>query len=654
MKVYYQSIGKSLSIGIALFGAWSLYAQTLMLFRADFTTLKTFSIIPVLGVIALLFCIRNRHEPQPGLASCFQETRHKPFLRLPQWFWFLTPFVLAGFFALTGLQWLCWLLSAVYLLAAKHAFSSDSSPKPMIDPKSTVWELIGLTCICGIVVFLSLGAHRPDADDAFFVSLASAAIDNPEEPLYGFDNLYRSGLPLVEQHLHFGQTYEYFIAVLADFTGIPVRVLYYVLLPALLAPIGILVYWILLRRFLPRRSALIGLTGLVIILALWGDGHHTYGNFAFVRMFQGKAIYLMVALPMIVHSALEYTHTPSRRNWLFLMLHQCAAVGFTINGLVVAPLASALILLSRIQFSRTFRRGAMKGLAAGFPLVLVGIGMIYHLRSYHVPEQVDPLFLGYQALGINRVSLVLLGLLILPALSRAAKLRESAWLSSYVFISSALLLCPAVPKFLGLNLAPVFSWRIFWCWPVPLLLCLTIGAATIKSLPRPWFGLCLLGIALAAFALAGPRAVNRNNWNFRNMGTFKVTQSYKVAQHLMGLSPNNGLTLVPEDLAVNLCGFRGAPPLIAVRQLYLKKLRGSIPEQDWADRFSLLAYIGGMTKGLRANWVMEQIDTRGITTVAFRYTHPHTDSLVKSLVENNFRVTRYSGYILAIRPQKEE
>lgn len=268
MKVYYRSIGESLSIGIALFGAWSLYAQIATLFRADFATLKTFSILPVLGAIALLVYSRNKYSQQPSMTSCFRETRHFQFIRLPQWCWFLTPFVLAGLFGVTGLEWLFWLLSVVYLFAVSHLFSSDSSPKPVPDSKSTVWELIWLTCICGIVALITLGVHRPDPDDAFFVSLASAAIDNPGEPLYGFDNLYRSGLPLVEQHLHFVQTYEYFIAVLADFTKVPVRVLYYVVLPALWAPIGILVHWILLRRFLPGRSALVGLTGLVILLVL--------------------------------------------------------------------------------------------------------------------------------------------------------------------------------------------------------------------------------------------------------------------------------------------------------------------------------------------------------------------------------------------------
>lgn len=186
-------------------------------------------------------------------------------------------------------------------------------------------------------MLLTMGTNCPDADDAFFVSLAASAIDNPGAPLYGFDNLYRSELPLVEQHLHFAQTYEYFVAVLSSFTGVPVRVLYYVVLPALWAPTGILAYWSLLRRFLPRLYALAGLAALTLILTTWGDGHRTYGNTAFVKLFQGKCIYLTVVLPLVVRAALEYLNTPTLRNWVLLALLQSAATGFTTNGMVVAP-----------------------------------------------------------------------------------------------------------------------------------------------------------------------------------------------------------------------------------------------------------------------------------------------------------------------------
>jgi hypothetical protein len=654
MKVSYRSIGASLSIGFALFGAWSLYTQIAALLGADFATLKAFAFLPVLGAMALLIHRRGKSGPQPSSGSCVREAAGVPRLRLPQWFWLVAPFALAGLYWATRSEWLFWLLSTAYLFAACYTFASDSSdsvPGPMPDSGVSAWELIGLACLCGIAVLLGLGSNRPNADDAFFVSLASSALDNPGAPLFGFDNLYRSGLPLVEQHLHFGQSYEYLVAVLAALTTLPVRVLYYAVLPAIWLPLGILAHWNLLRRFLPNRPALVGLAALVVLLAVWGDGVCTYGNFAFVRVFQGKSICLLVAVPMIVHAALEYRGDPSWRNWLFLMLHQCAAVGFTTNAVLVAPLASAFVLLSGMQLSRSGWRVAAKGFAASVPVALVAIATMSRLRPFRGSEQVDDLLLGYQVvLGSNRTSLILLGLLLLPVLSTMARLRESSWICRYVFLSSALLLCPAVPELIGQSLARVLSWRVFWSWPVPMLLGLTIGAASSRSLARLWLRGCLLGAIVALFALAGPSAVSRSNWAWANIGAFKVPADYRVAQRLMTLAPGGGLALVPEGLAVSLCGFQDAPPLVAVRRLYLEKLRGAIPEQDWAARMDMLAYIGGATGGRSVDWVMGEINRRGVTTVAFRSTHPDADSLMKSLAERGFRITGEAGYVLAARP----
>jgi hypothetical protein len=650
MKVRYLLITDLLCIGIALFGAWCLYAQIAILFRANFITLKTFSIFPVIVVFTYFVFSREQCGLQSTMTSYERKTESYSYLQLPRWFWLLTPFVIVGLFEITGSEWLFWLLSSIYLFVSSRVSFSNSSPIPEPELTITVMEVIGLACICGIVVLLTMGARRPDPDDAFFVSLASAAIDNPGEPLYGFDNLYRSGMPLPVQHLHLLQTYEYFIAVLSDFTRVPIRVLYYIVLPPLFSLVGILANWIVLRRFLHRNSALIGLLMIVILLSVWGDGHRTYGNFAFVRIYQGKAIFLLLALPMIFYVTLEYLNAPKWRNWIFLVLSQGAAVGFTTSGLVVAPLTSSIIILSSIQISRSSYRVAAKGLAASFPLVLLGIGMMYHLRYYHAHEHVDRLLLGYQTvLGEDRTPIVLLVLLLLPALLKSARILGSGWLSSYVSLSSVVLLCPAIPKFLGLNLAKAFSWRILWCLPAPLLLSLTVGAVASKSLARPWLRGCLLSVFLMVFAFAGPFAVSQSNWAWANFGAFKVTSNYKVAQRLMTLEPNNSLALVPEVLAVYLCGFQNAPSLIAVREIYLQKLRGAIPEQDFAERNSLLSYIEGKTDGLTVDWFMSEVAKRGINMVAFRSKHPHADFLEKSLAERGFRLTHYSGNVLAVR-----
>jgi len=99
-----------------------------------------------------------------------------------------------------------------------------------------------------------------------------------------------------------------------------------------------------------------------------------------------------------------------------------------------------------------------------------------------------------------------------------------------------------------------------------------------------------------------------------------------------------------------LCGFRDAPPLVAVRSLYLEKLVGLVEEQDLGGRHFLLNYVEGMTSGLTVDWFMDEILSRGVSTIAFQESHPHADALAKSLAVHEFRITRHADHVLAIRP----
>ncbi len=656
MNLSRRSVAAASSMGPALFGAWTLCVQVAALLRADFATLEALFPFVVLGAAALLLIAARQGSHQPLQTDyCARATVGGSCVRVPEWLWLAAPAFLAGFYWATGAEWLFWVMSLAYLLAASCACSFDPSPGPLPDSKIAGWEVMSLLGLCAVAVLLGLGAHRPDADDAFFVSLASSAIDYPKAPLFGFDSLYKSGLPLVEQHLHFGQAHEYLIAVLAALTRVPVRVLYYVMLPALWLAMLILAHWNLLRRWLPVGPAMIGLTALIALLAVWGDGHRTYGSFAFVRIFQGKSVFVIVAVPLIVHAAIEYLDRPSWRSWLLLMLQQCAAMGLTVTAQVMAPLVSALVLLSGLTLSGARWRTVAKGLLASVPAVPAVVATLSLLRQYRVYAPEAEVLLGYPiVLGSSRASLVLLGLLLVPALARMAGLREALWLGRYVLLSSALLLCPAVPELLGVHLSAALSWRIFWCWPVPLLLSVTVGAASCRALPRPWLRGAALGAAMLVFAVIGPSAVSASNWAWANVGAFNVPADYAVAERLMTLAPSQGPALVPEGLAVSLCGFQHAPPLVAVRRMYLEKLRGVIPEQDWTARMDLLAYIGGAEERRPVDWVLSEIDRRGISMIAVRTTHPDAASLLRALAERHFEIQRDAGYVLAVRSVPEK
>ena len=71
-----------------------------------------------------------------------------------------------------------------------------------------------------------------------------------------------------------------------------------------------------LFRLLTPRWWLWSVGVLIVILVAAGETHRWYGNFAFVRIWQGKAVFLSVALPLIYAYGLRFAVQPTMRGWI--------------------------------------------------------------------------------------------------------------------------------------------------------------------------------------------------------------------------------------------------------------------------------------------------------------------------------------------------
>jgi hypothetical protein len=649
LKMRYILISEYVHIGLGFVGMWFFYAQICVLARVSFITLRNFSFLPFLAFSLLLFFFNKSNLPKIT-SSCEGGIINKVPALL--WWGVGAPLVVTIIFWITGSEWLFWFMAIVYIFVISFFLSPSLKPIDCdYDPQISFIELAALTAVCLLAVLITLGAHRPNADDAYFVNVAVSAIDFPKQSILAFDGMHKSGLPPVEQTLHLLQVYELFVAVLSDITTIPVHTMYYVIFPALWTFFAIVVHWLVLRNFLSSTSAMFGLVIVIVILISWGDGHRTYGNFAFVRLYQGKAIYLLVALPLIIHAALQYRFNANSRNWLYLMLCQCAALGFTTTGLIVAPMAAGLVLLVRPQITGSFWRISSSGLATSLPLFLLAIGMYVRLIPYRMSLETGLVLLGYEfVLGSQRTNLVLLCLLLLPALAYMVRIRYADWIVNYILIIFLLLFCPATASFFATSIGHVFSWRIFWAFPIPLFLGLTMGIMVSNRIPYRWFWVILSGCWLVMFSLMGPHAVSQRNWAWSYIGGFKVAENpFDVAQRIMEIASKDSLALVPGPVAVYLCGFHKAPPLVGVRSLYLAKLRGVLPDEELNDRINLFQYIGGKHRALSVKEVLQAIDEQNIKTVVFPENHLHAQLLIDFFNISAFKITRHAKYVIAVK-----
>src|SRR3546814_6047616 len=99
-------------------------------------------------------------------------------------------------------------------------------------------------------------------------------------------------------------SYGVLVAVFARATGIDHLVANYLVLPSLFAAFSVLAWVYLLRRIVPARWPIVLPILFACVLAL-GEATGAYGNFAFVRLFQGKAILATCMVPALIGAALD-------------------------------------------------------------------------------------------------------------------------------------------------------------------------------------------------------------------------------------------------------------------------------------------------------------------------------------------------------------
>ncbi|MGQ0764743.1 MAG: DUF6077 domain-containing protein [Gemmatimonadota bacterium] len=649
MRALRRKVDSTIALATVFTGAWTIHAQLGIVAGFSFATIRNLALLPVVASVALL--VRARwfvHDDATEPAEFGDVVGRRTLL-----IWIAGAAIISLAHAIIGSDWVFW-AGAVLLLGHGLTFNRQITRRPLsaYDSGGRA-ETVVLFGLCLIAMILTAGVNRPDPDDAYFLNAAVAAMEFPAVTPQEFDAMHRDGLPPVEQMLHLPETYSLLVALLAFLFRTSAETMYYVVLPPLWAALGTLVTWATLRYLLPARAASWGAGAFVFLMFFWGDGHRTFGNFGFVRIFQGKAIYVTVFLPLLVLLALRFRDRPDWRSWSLLALAQCAAAGLTVNGVVVAPLAAGLALVALPRIDRDWLRVTAAGVAASLPLIVLTVLLAFRMAPWLGATDLAPAMLGYGTLGSTRVPLILFALMIIPLLAMLARARHTGWLAWYVWLVVLVMFMPATSEIAAMVLGPVYSWRLLWAVPIPLLLslavALSISGATGRS-GKP--AMAVIVVWLVAFALVDVPAVTRQIFSPSNALRPKVDRlRHALARDIAVSADRETPALVPERVAVYMTGAAGAPPLVGVRELYLSKLPGFIPDSEVSDRTLLFRYVSDRDPAMSADGALASIERRRVSTVVFPENHRDAGLLTTALVSGGggFTVRNRDGFVIAER-----
>jgi len=470
---------------------------------------------------------------------------------------------------------------------------------------------IGLWLLAAACAALTLAVHRPDLDDAFYVNLAVAAADFPDRPLLVADSMHSDGqLPLMLP-VYRAHSYELWNGALAWLSGIPAIAWFHwvsAALAALLVPLAHARAF----RWLAPREWLWATGATVLVLAAAGETHRWYGNFAFVRMWQGKGIYLFVFLPLVYAYALEFGSRPSRAAWLRLAAAQIAAVGCTSSALWGAPVAAWMALCCAVTpTGRGLRRFGLGALASLYVLAVAfalkqtmeggGYAPTLGNKDFSVGAQLE------RALGIVFEARWLLDFSLAALMVAWACTRRSLGQRFAIVLPLAVLLVlwnPFVSRWIVSHVTSSSYWRGAWALPVPMLIALVLIAPLQlgrgRASRRLAAGACLA--ALLAFAAFVPEYSTISQ---RNTGASEVRiridwpglkvhrEGWRWAKLLNESVPPGSAVVAPGYVNVWVPTFHHHAHPLEVRLTYLRLYRGELGDRNSRLRHLLTLFTLG-------------------------------------------------------------
>ncbi len=491
-----------------------------------------------------------------------------------------------------SLRHLLW--AAGLALAAACAAAARRPPAAAADGEGRGEEAVlwGLGLLCALLVLV---AHRPDHDDGIYLSLAAGIADFPGLPLLRYDPVYgMAGLPisLAVYKVHGIEALYGALSYLTGISAIAASHLVSATFWGFMAPLA----FARLFRTVDEERWLWGVLGAVGYLLIDGSGHGGYGNLAFVRLFQGKAVFLTVFAPLVTAYALRFARTPTPRHWLLLAAALVASVGASASSLWSGPLIALLALASVWRPGRGETKVFLAGTAAVlYPLALglafraevhagvsVGVRLSPGMELELLRNTVRYVF-GAGPHAWSLFGAVLLG----PFVIGRGLAPRFALLSAAVFF--VFLFNPWTAERVALNLTGLTTYfRVFWVLPVPMFAGLLVAeTATGIGWRRGAAALLTLGVLLPSrFALS-----QENGVELKAPG-LKVPAEYPLVS-VVNAEARGGLVIAPKEVSQWLVTQnRHAFPLLAKPAPYDAVSR-RLGTEEVAKRERVQSYLGG-------------------------------------------------------------
>jgi len=495
----------------------------------------------------------------------------------------------------------------VVALLSNHAWKqrADAGGAIATAPPVRRRDLVLLTTIAVALVLLTLAAHHADTDDCFYGNVVARAAGSPGQPFLQHDGIFGiEGAPLLLPAYR-AHSFEALAAAISRLTHLtPILSLHWVMaaLAAFLSPFA---WAFLLRRLLPGHWQLATLLTLALLLSL-GDGHASYGNFAFIRLHQGKGVLLTVGIPLVAAMAMRYAAAPSPPRALALWASQTAAMGLSFSGLSVVPIAwLVLVGMWRGRWNRWFLLGL---LCSVHPLLLAGImaapmqhsaQALARFKNASDPGRTPFAVLDHamkMVLGQDRMRLLALFLVLfawsVPRDRRVARVLILLPLAFFLAFNPV-----AVRLFANTPSSRELWFRSFWVLPLPAMMAVGLSATAVlldRWRKVGWISTVILAtVLIPGSRTTSPLSSRNDTWWHWPPQVKAPPADYAAARLLVEKVEEGARVVAPEAVAAWVPTFRKRVYPLFTRFYDERYLLLNLPADEVYKRRTLTGFVSG-------------------------------------------------------------
>jgi len=509
-------------------------------------------------------------------------------------------------------QGLCLVYSAI-LVALAVAFVFYRARKrgtlPVAPDKADGWAAVFLCTLVLAAAAVAFMAIRPDADDVNYSSRAVYFLAHPGAilDLEMHDHAFVD-FPLASSVIVF-EAMELFCAYVAWLFHLPYLTVYHLGLPAVGGGLIPLAWYLALRRFSRTAwGAILGTAAVCAFLALNGEPHRSFGNFSFVRIWQGKVLLMAVLTPVAPALTVDYFRKVSFRNWLRVFGVFTASAGLSSMAAFFVPFlglcaGGAAWVAFRTAYKRPFPALVAYGTSFGY-LLCVSLYAWWNLDA----DAVSHLgFTGYWPKTFSgQYGFVFNGILSWPSIVMAVSIllagvflkgRDRIFFCAWAVLAMLLFLNSMVFPLISKHVTTFNAyWRLFYLLPFPLALGLCLVALERRLSPG---AMALLAGGLLV-AVSGVNLISGSNATFSKIsfspGSLKLEPRIEWAARTIVAKASPGPMIAPQAFSEVIPLLSSEFPLVSVRPFTLEAAAIQHKVLDKVEsRLRAVAFVSGQS-----------------------------------------------------------